>query len=186
MVSFITICSASPVFDGSSIADILVSPLFGVVRSRHVPTVLRTSSLSLLGECVGTYAFAILPYVEDLSEAMLDLLQIETVAARPEKVKQEETSDSPITMDSEPTSTNAKLPALRRAALHFLSLLIRETTKQTYESSQSHFMFSNSVMRRASAILNYIASTDEDNVVRVMAREAGEGLDSLREAIMGV
>jgi len=47
-------------------------------------------------------------------------------------------------------------------------------------------MFSGSQIKRIKVTLAYVGSTDKDNVVRVMAREAIEGLDQLSEAIMGL
>lgn len=58
-----------------------------MVRQCDVPTALRTSALSLLATCVDTYALAMLPYVVDLSRAMVDLLQTEVVAAQAEDVR---------------------------------------------------------------------------------------------------
>lgn len=108
---------------------------------------------------------------------MIDLLQVEAVpSSNPER----------ISMDSESTSTNSKFPPLRRAALHFFSLLIRETTKQIYESSFGGEIFPDVFVKRARNTLSYLAATDEDNIVRVMAREAGEGLDQVVRAILGV
>ncbi|KAF8890687.1 armadillo-type protein [Infundibulicybe gibba] len=88
--------------------DILVPTLFKIVGSRHVPTTLRTSSLSLLGECVRTHPIALLPYIPDLTEAMIDLLQLESVWGPAPK------------MDTQPTSANPKFP--RSDARHYISL----------------------------------------------------------------
>ncbi|KAG5646622.1 hypothetical protein DXG03_002926 [Asterophora parasitica] len=176
--------------------DILVPPLFKILSLRNIPTVLRTSSLSLLSECESTSPLAMLPYVTDLAEAMIDILQIETVPAKPKPKSSSDADATPKegdeaqkpkpTMDSEPTSTNTKFPPLRRAALHFLSLMIRETTKHIYDSSFGRSVFSDAFMRRAKATLGYVASTDDDNIVRVMAREAGEGLVEMNQAVMGL
>ncbi|KAJ7180037.1 hypothetical protein C8R43DRAFT_384856 [Mycena crocata] len=149
--------------------DILVPPLFHVVRTSQIPTTLRTSALSLLAECVNTCSLALVPYVADLSEAMIDLLQTESTSTIPEESE-----------DTNPTSLDAKLPAFRRAALHFLGLLIRETTRQLYDSSEVEL--SSRLLKRIRTTLAYVSSTDGDMVVRVMAREAVEGLVELEEA----
>ncbi|KAL1660635.1 hypothetical protein GGF50DRAFT_62802 [Schizophyllum commune] len=170
--------------------DMLVPVLFNMVRSAHLPTTLRTSALSLLGDCVHTYALAMLPYVPDLTSALLDLLQVEgvvddTVPAKASKEKQSAADDEKAgdktkredeekpgpapCMDSQPTSPNSKFPPLRRAALHFLALLIRTATQHAYAIT-----------------LGYIASTDQDNIVRVMAREAVEELGELERAVVGL
>ncbi|KAJ7682824.1 hypothetical protein DFH06DRAFT_306273 [Mycena polygramma] len=159
--------SALPAF-----IDILVPPLFNVVRSSQAPTTLRTSALSLLAECENTCSLALTPYVTDLSEAMVDLLQIETSSTTPTESE-----------DTNPISADPKLPPFRRAALHFLGLLIRETTKQIYDASQIEF--SNRLFKRMRTTLAYVSATDGDMVVRVMAREVGEGLSELEEARLG-
>jgi hypothetical protein len=200
-----------------SSANILVPPLFKVVRTSMVPTTLRTSALSLLADCVNTYAFAILPYTEDLAVAMVDLIQIESVPNQQAKKTKEKVEDdmnkedvgikpSPettgdstktdanigveknlVTMDASPTSTNPKFPPLRRAALHFIGLLVKEAVQHSYESPvQKNLFLSNHVISRATVTLGYIASTDEDDVVRVMAREVKQGLDDLRQAQLGL
>ncbi|KAG6817465.1 hypothetical protein H0H87_008633 [Tephrocybe sp. NHM501043] len=172
-----------------SYVDILVPPLFNILRLRHMPTTLRTSSLSLLADCESTSPLAMLPYVTDLSNAMLDILQLEMVPAnlKPDDKKDEETPETQApSMDSEPLSANAKFPPLRRAALHFLTLMVRETTKQIYESSFGITLFPDDFTRRAKATLGYVASVDSDNIVRIMAREAVEDLDQLNKAILGL
>lgn len=128
-----------------------------------------------------------LPYLTDLANAIIDLLQLETVPATPRS--SERNNDAAVqapTMDFDPTSTNSKFPPFRRAALHFLSLLLRETIKQIYESSFGGSILPDGFMRRAKTTLTYVASTDQDTVVRVMAREAGEGLEQIQQAMIGL
>ncbi|KAF8627184.1 hypothetical protein AX15_004502 [Amanita polypyramis BW_CC] len=176
-------------------SDLLIPPLFRVIRSQDVPTVLRTSSLSLLADCVNTYALAVLPYVIDLVDAMIDLLQVEGVPAKEAPLQRDRSAEPDAdaedgqesqTMDSQPLSTNSKFPPFRRAALHFLSLLIRSLTEQAYEKSFTDVHVYMSVLQRAKTTLAYVALTDEDAIVRVKAREAGEGLLQLQEAILGL
>jgi len=176
--------------------DLLVPPIYAVMRNASVPTTLRTSSISLLADCVDKSPLAMLPYVQDLSLGLIDLLQVETVPEKPtiklskEEESQEEEEATPVdpSMDSEPTARNSKFPPLRRAALHFLSLLIRASTKLAYDdnSSTTADIFPRSTFQRADITLRYIASTDEDNVVRVMAREARENLEQLQQALIGL
>ncbi len=176
------------------------------MRTSDVPTVLRTSAISLLAQCVKTNALAVLPYMADLADAMVDLLQIESVAAAPRKptprsegdfeeekgtADQEETASeqtsASLTMDSQPTATNTKFPPLRRAALHFLSLLIQACTNRVYETGDAEgLMLSPSLMKRMRTTLGYVAATDADDVVRVMTREVVEAVNELAEAVLGV
>jgi len=193
-----------------------------VVRSSHLPTILRTSSLSLLAQMVETNALALFPYAADLFGGMVDLLQLESVPAiSPSKAatkpsepdpddqengkgpkntkvedgcegdKQDEITEppsrpQPSTMDSHPTVANSKFPPLRRAALHFLALLIRECTSRVYDTGPTGILIPGVDLTRARTTLGYVVVTDEDAVVRVMAREAGEGLGQLSNALVGL
>ena len=189
------------------LADILVPSLFAVVRAAHLPTPLRVSALSLLAQCVNTSPIALLPYSEDVFEALVDLLRVEMVpmfqktsktlheshptlpesASPKEKREHKETSASTPTMDSQPTVANPKFPPLRRAALHFLSLLTRAFTSQILESSSlGTFVIPDAAMKRARNVIGYIAVADEDSVVRVMAGETLEGLERLSGALLGL
>ena len=169
-------------------ADILIPPLIHVFRLRHIPTLLRTSALSLLSDGISTSSVAFLPYTTGLSSSMVDLLQLESVPevavarqAQPTE-SQESGTWSQATIDADPTLLDAKLPALRRAALHLLGSLFRVATTHAYETSGQDTAFLPAQATRVRIILSYIASTDQDNVVRVMAREAVEGLDQLNAA----
>ena len=139
---------------------------------------------------MNTYTLAVLPYVVDLADAMIDLLQIEGVPAKLQRGQSAEPEASTKEgqrsqmMDSQPLSTNSKLPPLRRAALHFLSLLIQSLTEQAYKRSFADIHVYTSVLQRARTTLTYVTSTDEDTIVRVMAREAGEGLEQLQQAMI--
>ncbi|KAF9009097.1 hypothetical protein BDQ17DRAFT_1349522 [Cyathus striatus] len=170
--------------------DIVVPPLFKVVRSPYLSTTLRTSSLSLLAECVKTFALAILPYFGDLFGAMIDLLQLESVPRNSSPVSNKGGAEQDlITMDSHPTSTHSKFPPLRRAAIHFISLLLREIHVQVQDSYNTHpfqLPFTSETIMRLKVTLNYIASTDEDNIARVMAREARDQIQELQNALLGL
>ncbi|KAF5321604.1 hypothetical protein D9619_000281 [Psilocybe cf. subviscida] len=199
--------------------DLLVPPLFSMVRQRNVPTALRTSALSLLATCVDIYALAMLPYVVDLLRAMVDLLRTEGVTAQPEDVRRqmaanasantgpsdeskdkdpdagtnmdsegEDKPQAPPSLDIDPTSKNAKFPPLRRAALHFLSMLVRSATALVYDGTTrlSGDMFPRDLVRSISVTLGYIAATDEDSVVQVMARETKKNMEELQQAVFGL
>ncbi|KAH7916099.1 hypothetical protein BJ138DRAFT_1122026 [Hygrophoropsis aurantiaca] len=164
--------------------NLLVPSLAAVFRASHLPTILRTSAISLLTECVKTNSLSLLFYVDELSSAMIDLLQVETVPqSLPSKAASiEQDTEQTETMDTKPTSTNTKFPPLRRAALYFLSLLIRTSIEQVYEGSPS--VISGSFVKRARVTLSYVAATDEDGILRVMAGEAVENIDQLQEAMV--
>ncbi|KAH8118805.1 hypothetical protein DFH11DRAFT_1569390 [Phellopilus nigrolimitatus] len=228
-----------------SYVDIVIPPIFAVVRASHLPTTLRTSAVSLLATAADTNSLALHTYTSDLVSAMIDLVQVESVSAAKSSAKtrpglnspkstppgaqnaagdvkgkkegsttpaREETSDlqtktptgqwadqhgddgsnviESITMDAAPTAADPKFPPLRRAALHFLSLLLRSLTARVYEDGGEGFAFGSDVsvssMKRGTTVLGYISVTDEDDVVRVMAREAAEQVDQLRRAAAGL
>jgi hypothetical protein len=172
-------------------ADILVSQLFALVRSSHLPTTIRTSSLSLLATCADTADLALLPYAHDLTNAMLDLLQVEgNASARAADADPPPTeAETAASMDSEPTAADARFPPFRRASLHFLGVLVRAYTQRASPSSSSGNIPLNDddfPVRRATATLGYVAATDADAVVRVMAREVGEAVRALERARVGI
>jgi len=138
---------------------------------------------------------------------MLDLLQIEGAhalaqsrAQAQEQQQQPPASssmpthvdhDSPsalpptVDMDSHPTTADAKFPPFRRASLHFLGVLVRAYTRRAYDSSSSGISGEFPV-RRATVTLGYVVATDADPVVRVMAREVVEAVDTLDRALVGL
>jgi hypothetical protein len=188
------------------VADSLIPPLFALVRGSYLPTTLRTSALSLLATIADTADLALLPYVHDIAHAMLDLLQIEgaraSVQAQGQKHPVSPTTDanlspipsspqSPIpSMDDQPTATNPTFPPFRRASLHFLGILVRAYTRRAYASSDSSGGSGMPVhdfpTRRAATTLAYIAATDADAVVRVMAGEVGDAVHTLERALVGL
>jgi hypothetical protein len=161
----------------------LVPPLLGIVRSSNIPTVIRTSALSLLADCEHTHSLSMLPYGDGLFEAMIDLLQVETVPAtlHGRRSENDTKGSAELTIESEPTSLNPKIPPLRRAALHFLLIGLRARLAQIRHSTVQGSSFSS--LKRARTTLQYVSSTDKDTVVRVMAREAEEEIEQLYEAI---
>jgi hypothetical protein len=91
----------------------------------------------------------------------------------------------PPAMDTHPTMADSKFPPLRRASLHFLALLVRACISRVYEMGPTGMLIPDVHVGRAKTTLGYVATTDDDPVVRVMAREAGEGLRQLSNALMG-
>lgn len=165
-----------------------------MVRASHFPTVLRASAISLLAQCVNTSALAVLPYTVEFADAMIDLLQVESVPATQRKPSRsapdpdvKEGDKAPPATDVQPASANAKFPPLRRAALHFLALLTQACTRHVFETgSADRLLLPPGLLRRAKTTLGYIVATDADDVVRVMARETVDALDQLAEAIVGL
>ncbi|KAG2156029.1 hypothetical protein DEU56DRAFT_765220 [Suillus clintonianus] len=217
-------------------ADTLLPPLLSLVCESRAPVILRTSAISLLSECINTCARVVERYTEGIAEGMLDLVLVEMTVATPTprpaaKVEgkktgkgaevstgQAESEPAPIPqfqperppdlLDISPLSTSSKVPALRRAALHFFALLVRMLTQEAYERDSGSWSdvqirsiypgqtgaytayeggpLPPGFIRRARTVLGYIATVDEDTVVRVMAREVGEGLEGLEKALVGL
>lgn len=92
----------------------------------------------------------------------------------------------PPTMNSHPTSANSKFPPFRRAALHFLALFIRACISRVYDVGSMGMLIPDVYITRARTTLGYVAGTDEDAVVRVMARETREELGQLTSALLGL
>jgi hypothetical protein len=163
-------------------ANLIIPHLMLLVRQRDAPVVLRISALSLLGQCAETNLHSLDPYLTDLSEGMIDLLQIESAANQPKS--------NDKTLDSDPTTIDAKLSEFRRSALHFLSILTRSFVMRQHDAlsqtPQSHKvsleairnvashnipMLAPETTRRMMLTLRYVVATESDAVAKVMARE---------------
>ncbi|KAF8138702.1 hypothetical protein EV363DRAFT_1521850 [Boletus edulis] len=175
-------------------ADIIVPRLISVFRASYAPTVLRTSAVSLLTQCVTTSTVSVLCYINDLATGMIDLFQVEMVSTVQSPSKNDDRGtgtpkaqehDAAEVLDTKPTVINPKLPPLRRAALHFWTSLLHQLTHATYDGTMVEGLPA-TLLRRAKVTLGYIAATDEDGIVRVMAREANEAIDQLNKATLGI
>ena len=170
--------------------DLLVPPLLAIIQNADIPTVLRTSSISLLADCVDTWPIALLPYIQDLCFGFIDLLQVEALAAKniPKAAESGGSVLPTATMDSNPTLKNPKLPALRRSAIHFLGSYFRAATKLIYDEGNldATTMLPKLLVQKATVTLDYISSTDDDSRVRFMAKEAREGLKDFQRAALGL
>lgn len=123
-----------------------------------------------------------LPYVHELSEGLIDLLQVETVLTS----KKADGEQEEATMDAEPTSTNTKYPPFRRAAIHLFNHIIRETTRLLYEEMIQQSPILNATIQRAKTTLSYVAMVVNDGVLKAMAREGVEQLTQLERAMVGL
>ncbi len=149
------------------IAETIIPPIITLFRSTHVPTILRSSALSLLGLCVSVAPDVTLQWSGELTSAVVDLLQLESVPMRPKPsdptaqippkqfetpvspTKKNLTSDKTLTSASRhayedsvpPLSKSAKHPSFRRAALHFLALFIRARLSRAYDATVDRARF---------------------------------------------
>ncbi|KAG6337346.1 hypothetical protein ID866_1719 [Astraeus odoratus] len=176
-------------------AEVVVPRLIAVFRASQAPTVLRASAVSLLTECIKTSFVALTWYTNELSAAMIDLLQVEMVSVpkipliHDSKLEERKDVDKKPTLDAEIdsniTAVDPKLPPLRRSALHFLTLLVKALTQAVNDGSMAELP-SAPFLRRAKATLGYMSSMDDDATTRVMAREADEGINQLMKATLGL
>lgn len=123
---------------------------------------------------------------------MIDFLQVEmvpTVQSPPKDgdggARKAEEHEGTEVLDSRPTTIDPKLPPLRRAVLHFWTSLLHQLTHATYDGTTVERL-PPTLLRRAKVTLGYIASTDEDGIVRMMAIEANEAIDQFDKATLGI
>lgn len=134
--------------------------LLRMFPDEKLPTILRTSALSLLSTAAESDHLALLPWAAELTSATIDLIQVESVTvpkpvAEPEEIKpsiltkpkivlidDEEPEDEapqdtkPRIVDEEPTSQDSKHPALRRSAIVFLGLLVTSIIEASSEPDE--------------------------------------------------
>lgn len=143
-------------------------------------------------------------YSHEIGEAMLDLLQLEAVASV-EKRDEEPAAQhghhmqdatlsyiksrqivqaGDIEMDLDPLQKDAKLSPLRRSAIHLLTVLVKVLLHQACESGASGVRGNLFSTQRGLTTLRYIATTDADTTVRVLAVEGADLLVQLRRAML--
>jgi hypothetical protein len=143
----------------SRTVDAVVPRLNQVFPNTNLPTVLRSSSLSILATCAETDWKALLPWSNDLVGACLDLLRLESSPAsqRTRKTNQpndhdehndhnDEDDTQEQKTEREPTISNdSKHPVLRRAALFFLGLLFDSIAKASGEQLERQVLQPNEI-----------------------------------------
>ncbi|WWD17535.1 hypothetical protein CI109_101976 [Kwoniella shandongensis] len=67
----------------SNYANEIVPTLMGVFPDSSLPTIVRSSALSLLTSCATTSYLAIVPWSHEIAEAAIDLVQLESVSSSP-------------------------------------------------------------------------------------------------------
>ncbi|KAJ1308574.1 hypothetical protein OPQ81_004273 [Rhizoctonia solani] len=170
--------------------DILVPPLFRVIRAHTLPTVLRSSALSILSQCVETYPVSVISWTDDILSGMLDILQLESVQTVPlsrkarEEMRNQEATKLDSAVDSRPQKIDSKLPPLRRSALHCFALIIRSMVEGVYEGTRPARL--GSLRGKAVTVLDYLRITDSDPVVRTQAAETLSLVKQLGRAELGL
>jgi hypothetical protein len=165
------------------------------------------SAISLLSWCIDVAPVSTSLYSREIGEAMLDLLQLETVTSvekeryakskAPDDDRSQAATSSYITlkhiiqpgdieMDLDPLQKDTKLSPLRRSAIHFLTVLVKNLLQQVYESGASSVSGNLFSAQRGLTTLRYIATTDADNTARVLAAEAADLLAQLRRAMLSI
>lgn len=220
----------------SANAELIIPTLLSMVRDSSLPTIQRVSALSLLSTAAESH-LALLPWSQDLASAAIDLIQVESVAGssfrpkpepkaepqrplvtliddeepEPEPEPEPEDTQTPRTIDEDPISQNSKHPALRRAGIVFLGLLLASIIDADTQESDSdpaikprdeseftlrlpgdirqekgrkeqHFL-DEKTLSRAANVLGYVARTDVDEVARGQAGEVVGLIERVREII---
>ncbi|KAK4683728.1 hypothetical protein P7C73_g6500, partial [Tremellales sp. Uapishka_1] len=199
----------------SAFADQIIPVLSSTFPNTQLPTIIRTSALSVLSTCAETDYLSLLPWSADLVDAALDLMQIETIVSLPfrpappaevpqpkhrkvvlvddesDEVEPEPAELGPRIVDEDPVAKqDSKHPALRRAAVVFLGLLLasniesRSGRREPLETDTFQMRtrpealarpadtpFPTRLLRRAETVLTYVAQTDVDEVFRGQAGE---------------
>lgn len=204
-----------------------------------LPTVLRSSALSLLSTAVESSHLALLPWMDEMVSGCLDLIQLESVSGgkslseQPQEEEMKTTTlreklnpkiqlvddeeveeknpepEKPRIVDAEPTKANdSKHPALRRAAVYLLGLVVAALIEAAMEEPQQETEFKMRLpgqtnisadirpsgqkqqvdagainprtIDRAINILRYVASVDDDDVVRGQSAEVVALLERLK------
>lgn len=135
----------------SRFADDLVPALLATMRAGELPTPLRASALTVLAGAVEAAPLALVGYADELAEASLTLLALESVQikarivpapkAEDDEAEEEEGAEAEVPLGkdgrprraeetADPTGTDAKRqPSLRRAAVLLLGLLFRAAAR---------------------------------------------------------
>lgn len=131
--------------------DDLIPTLLAILRHSKLPTVLRSSALTILAAAIESAPSSLLPYADVLAEGCLTLLSIESHPLKPKVTTVSSKAKAPLdTVDSDedsadiappaldrhgklkrpeetaqPLQADAKHPVLRRSAILFLGMLFR-------------------------------------------------------------
>ncbi|KAF8709365.1 Required for nuclear transport of RNA pol II C-terminus 1, partial [Rhizoctonia solani] len=170
--------------------DMLVPSLFRVIRAHNLPTILRSSALSILSQCVETSPVSVTGWTEDILSGMLDILQLESVQAVPlsrkarEEARQKEETKFDLSVDSNPQEVDSKLPPLRRSALVCFALVVRSMVEGMYEDTRPAQL--GNLRSKAITVLEYVRLTDSDSVTRTQAAETLSLVKQLGRAELGL
>ncbi|QRW15971.1 Required for nuclear transport of RNA pol II C-terminus 1 [Rhizoctonia solani] len=170
--------------------DMLVPSLFRVTRAHNLPTILRSSALSILSQCVETSPVSVTGWTEDILSGMLDILQLESVQAVPlsrkarEEARQKEETKFDLSVDSNPQEVDSKLPPLRRSALVCFALVVRSMVEGVYEDTRPAQL--GNLRSKAITVLEYVRLTDSDSVTRTQAAETLSLVKQLGRAELGL
>ncbi|KAF8681443.1 Required for nuclear transport of RNA pol II C-terminus 1 [Rhizoctonia solani] len=170
--------------------DMLVPSLFRVIRAHNLPTILRSSALSILSQCVETSPVSVTGWTEDILSGMLDILQLESVQAVPlsrkarEEARQKEETKFDLSVDSNPQEVDSKLPPLRRSALVCFALVVRSMVEGVYEDTRPAQL--GNLRSKAITVLEYVRLTDSDSVTRTQAAETLSLVKQLGRAELGL
>ncbi|KAH7105537.1 hypothetical protein BKA62DRAFT_766898 [Auriculariales sp. MPI-PUGE-AT-0066] len=150
--------------------DTILPWLFSTIRATGKPIALRSSAMGLLAQCIQSagVSYALSKHSQDIAGICIDILRVETE------------HDAPIqhhrlrpTLDEDATSSVTKQPPLRRSAAHVATVLLRA------EAARGDSQLDREQLRGMLVVLDYVATTDQDELTKAMCREAIEGVADL-------
>jgi hypothetical protein len=194
------------------LVDMLVPVILTTIRDNTLPTTLRTSAVSVASQCIDISPLAMAKYSAELSNAMLDILElehsllVESKDRRAQPKADVDTAETDKSMngagagnrrqgqlgdlltDEDPTAINPKLSPLRRSAIHLLTSIIRHFLQQASErpGHGGDGIMRDFPVRRSGVILRYLSINDADAVVNAMASEAVSMLHEVGRLRLGV
>lgn len=191
------------------LVDMLVPVILTTIRDNTLPTILRTSAISVASQCIDISPLAMAKYNAELSNAMLDILElehsllVESKDRRTQPAADVDTAETDMSMngvgvgtrqlgdlltDEDPTVINSKLSPLRRSAIHLLTSIIRHFLQLASErpGHGRDGIMRDFPVRRSGVILRYLSINDADAVVNGMASEAVSMLREVGRLRLGV
>jgi hypothetical protein len=190
----------------------LVPVVLTTIRDHTLPMTLRTSAVSVASKCIDVSPLAMSKCCAELSNAMLDILELEhssLIESKDRRAQTEadvDTTETDMSMngvgagnrrrgqlgdlltDEDPTAINPKLSPLRRSAIHLLTSIIRHFLQLASErpGHGGDGIMQDFPARRSGVILRYLSTNDADAIVNAMASEAVGMLRDVARLRLGV
>lgn len=145
-----------------SYSNLIIPQLLSLMSNKNLPTILRSSSLTILSIAASTSIMAIEPYLMIILEGVNDILTLESINLN--NVKQSSTLNDL----KDPLETNSKLSQLRKSSLLLIGMIFRSV------HNNGHKLNIRIPKDKYDKILDnvkYLSSFDIDDLVRSQANE---------------